>query len=107
MAKNEVIGDFKIKEKSEDNLMAQCHQWLWNTYPEHRYKFWHVANERKISLMEGAKLKAKGVLAGVPDYVVNFRGQAFYIEFKKNRGVYSTAQTTVIAALRREHIGVV
>ena len=29
---------------------------------------WHTANERKCSIQTGMKLKAMGVLAGVPDY---------------------------------------
>jgi hypothetical protein len=83
----------------EDKLLAECHKWLWNTYPFTRGLAWHVANERKVSLVEGSLLKAKGVLAGVPDYVFNFNGKTTYFEFKSAIGRLKNSQENVIESL--------
>jgi hypothetical protein len=87
---------------SEDSLQAKCHIWLWNTYPKLRFCAWHVANERKVSPREGAILKAKGVVAGVPDYVFNYAGKVYYFELKTTIGVISPAQKMVHEALRAQ-----
>lgn len=88
--------------KEEDILLAQCFQFLWNTRPELRHTFWHVANERKTSPISGAILKAKGVLSGVPDFVINYAGKTHYIEFKSKTGTLSTSQKEVHAALEKQ-----
>lgn len=77
---------------NEDSILAQCHQWIWNTYPQTRLLSWHIANERKTTPTQGAKLKAKGVIAGVPDYVLNWQGKTYYFEFKTSKGTVSKQQ---------------
>jgi len=86
----------------EDNLLSQCFKHLWNNFPESRYKCWHVANERKCSYIEGNKLKAKGVLRGVPDLVINRNSKAYYIEFKSEKGKQSQDQIIIQQALESE-----
>lgn len=89
-------------KESEDLILSQCHTWLWNTYPELRYKCWHVANERTCSAKEGAILKAKGVVSGVPDYVINHKCRSYYIEFKTDTGKLSDNQKKIINALKND-----
>lgn len=76
----------------EDRLLAQCHQFIWNTYPETRYLTWHVPNERKQTRLQGAIMKAKGVVSGVSDYVINWNTKVYYIEFKTDSGKQSENQ---------------
>ncbi len=89
---------------TEDKLLSQCHKWLWNTYSESRYCCWHVANERITSPVQGARLKAKGVISGVPDYVINHKNKVYYIEFKSETGKLSDNQFAVIQALANQNI---
>ena len=89
---------------SEDRLLAECHKWLHNTYADSENCCWHVANERKTTPRQGAILKAKGVLAGTPDYVINHNGLTYYIEFKKGDAKLKEAQNNVINALNRQKI---
>jgi len=92
---------------SEDRLLAECHKWLWNTHPETRRCSWHVANERKITPMQGAILRAKGVLSGVPDYVFNWNGKTYYFEMKTATGRLSPTQKKVISSLQKQNFNVV
>ena len=87
---------------SEDKLQAQIHIWLWNNYPELRGCFWHVANERKTTAKDGAVLKAKGVVSGVPDYVFNFNGKTYYFELKTSVGQLFDAQKKLHLALEKQ-----
>jgi len=61
--------------------------------------FWHIANERKTTAKDGAVLKAKGVVSGVPDYVLNYAGKTYYFELKTSKGVLSDNQKKVHTAL--------
>lgn len=87
---------------SEDRIISDCHIWLWNTYPELRFCCWHVANERKTNKIQGALLKAKGVVSGVPDYVVNIAEKTYYFEFKTEKGVLSENQKKCHESLRKQ-----
>lgn len=89
-------------KREEDILLAACHKWLWNTYPEFQYCMWHVANERETNPISGAILRAKGVVRGAPDYVFNHKGRAYYFEFKSKDGTLSPDQVKVISALRTQ-----
>jgi len=86
----------------EDKIMADCHKWLWNSFIQLRYCCWHIPNERKQSAVQGAILKAKGVVSGVPDYVINYNSKAYYIEFKNETGKQSESQKTVEIALKAQ-----
>jgi len=89
---------------TEDRIMSQCHKWLWNTYPETRHLCWHIANERKQNKIQGAIMKAKGVVSGVPDYVINWKMKTYYIEFKTEIGEQSENQTIVQNQLEKQKI---
>jgi hypothetical protein len=67
---------------------------------------YHIVNEGKRSLAEGAKLKREGLRKGIPDLALpvpshcgNFCG--LYIEMKTETGIVSEDQKTVIRNLRR------
>lgn len=92
---------------SEDSLLSLCHIWVFNNYPELRYCTWHIANERKQSKVQGAIMKSKGVVSGVPDYAINYDGKTLYIEFKSDIGVLSESQKKVHLALKKQGFTVV
>jgi hypothetical protein len=86
----------------EDQLLTHCHKYLWNNYPDSRLCCWHVANERKTNAIHGGQLKAKGVIAGVPDYVINHNSKTYYIEFKTDIGTITHQQFDVHKALLKQ-----
>lgn len=70
---------------SEDYIQATFHQWLWNTYPETRWLCYAIPNGGLRSAAAAAKLKATGLLSGIPDYhiaIPNVKHCGLYIEFK-------------------------
>lgn len=70
---------------SESKIQADFHIKLWNTYPRTRKLCFHVPNRYYNSILEGARYKAMGVLAGVPDYFIMIPANSYaglIIEFK-------------------------
>lgn len=80
---------------SEDKLQSEAFKWLWNTHPTTRRLFFHVPNQGAKNKIEGVKLQAMGVVAGVPDCIMMWRGTAYGFEFKTPIGVVSPAQKLV------------
>lgn len=70
----------------EDDLQIQVAQYL-----DLKRVFWfHPANERKTTPQAGARLKAKGVKAGVPDCMImlprgDYNGLAIELKHGKNK----------------------
>ena len=60
----------------------------------------HPVNEGRRTLALGARLKREGMLAGLPDLCVIYRGQAFWCELKSRRGWISHAQKECHRKLR-------
>jgi len=92
----------KEVEKSEDRLTADCYQWFHNSFPKLRGLLYHVPNGGKRDQREAAKLKAMGVVPGIPDFVFHFWKRSFFIELKTPHGNPSTAQQN-IHSLFNEH----
>ncbi len=67
----------------EDNELIAFFKAIYGTYV---YDYtWHTANERKCSITQGARMKAKGVKAGVPDVFVAIPTKLYhglFLEFK-------------------------
>lgn len=82
----------QINNKSEIRIQAECFQWAWNTHPTTRRLLFHVPNGGSRGVIEGMQLKASGVVAGVPDMVLLWRGRAYGFEMKTSTGVLSPAQ---------------
>lgn len=73
---------------SEDKLQAELFKWFWNNYPKYRLCLFHVPNEGKKNMKEAMKLKAIGVIAGIPDLILAFDRKVFFIELKKDDHSY-------------------
>jgi hypothetical protein len=80
----------------EDNLLIAIVAYVRAQYP--KVLFTHIANERKTSVIQGARLKRKGVKAGIPDLLI-FRakgdwavGLAVELKIKPNKPTASQQQ---------------
>lgn len=76
----------------EDQFQAKCFQWHWNNYQKQRGRLFHI-NQKSRNAIEGNRMKAMGVIAGVPDmcYLMP-EGRVIWIEMKTKDGVQSDAQ---------------
>lgn len=54
---------------NEDQFQAATYLYINNNYPMLRRLLFHVPNQGAKNAKEGAKLKAMGVIAGVPDLI--------------------------------------
>ena len=79
-------------EKTELRLQAECFQYHWNAYAQHRYLLFKVKNEghNRITV---ARDKATGLIPGVSDMILLIPGgQVVFFEFKTEVGKQSPAQ---------------
>jgi hypothetical protein len=79
-------------EKTESKIQQEAIMYIWNTLPETRLCLFHVPNGMFTNAREGAKFKAQGVIAGVPDLVFVWNGKTHYIEVKTEKGRLSEQQ---------------
>lgn len=76
---------------SEDKLHQDCYVWFHNTYPNLRGLLCYNLNNSKNKI-DGARNKAKGLIAGRSDMVLYYDAKAIMIEFKTSDGVQSAGQ---------------
>ncbi len=76
--------------REEEKLQAQCTQWFWNTYPEHR-RLLHCNMNNSHNRVAGAHAKAVGVVAGISDLEFVWR-KVYFIELKTATGVQKPEQ---------------
>jgi hypothetical protein len=92
-----------LQFKSEDQMLAYAFQWAWNNYPQTRRLLFHVPNEldrlpgesKQSHLRRLSQAKAKGVVAGIQDFLFLWRGRLYAFEFKLPAGTVSDAQAEV------------
>lgn len=81
----------KVKGPSENEIHLKCFQWVQKVHPE--LLIFHVANERKAHVRYHVKMKRKGVLAGVADFLAfPVNGRKFAIELKDDKGTQDADQ---------------
>lgn len=80
---------------SEEKIQSNCFLWFWNTYPEYRGLLFHVPNGGKRNSREANKLKAMGVVPGIPDLLFLWKGITYYIEMKNATGELSPDQKRI------------
>lgn len=80
----------------EASLQISVIQWLCLIKMSERCAVWHTANGGKRSKSEGTRLKAMGVVAGVPDLIFvwsrDFTTRVGAIELKVGKGTLSASQ---------------
>lgn len=88
----------RAHRQRESRLQAQCYAWCWNEHPETRRLLFHVENERSDgNVIDGAKRKAMGLVAGVSDLIMLIPKGPYHglmIEMKTEDGVQSQVQKT-------------
>jgi hypothetical protein len=89
----------KEKKQSEDKIQSDCYVWFHNTYPQHRGLLCYNLNNSKNKI-DGARNKAKGLIAGRSDMVLYYQSNAIMIEFKTSDGVQSAGQKEWEALVR-------
>lgn len=91
---------------SEKKIQAKVWKLIDNRYPQFRGMVWHTANEMYVEKRDGetekdyqkrymiilSQLKALGVVAGVPDIIIRYRGVMYWIELKIEGGRILEAQ---------------
>lgn len=85
-------------EHREDKL----HQFIWralNMLLPDDCVAWSNENRRN-GIREGARRKARGCIAGVPDMEFHYRGRALCVELKAERGRLSPEQRVLHARLK-------
>ena len=73
-------------------LQQQVYTWWHNTHPELRGTLWRVENERRRTKYEQMIAKSTGLVAGVADLNMLYRGQFYAIELKVDGGRQSQSQ---------------
>jgi hypothetical protein len=79
------------RQHIESDLQKQVMQFLTVALPPDAVAF-AVPNGGLRSPREAARMKGMGVIAGIPDIAIVYRGRSFFIELKAKHGVTSPAQ---------------
>lgn len=79
------------RNNAEEVLQRSVMQFLTVALPPDAVAY-AVPNGGLRSPREAARMKGMGVVAGIPDIAIVFRGRSFFIELKAKRGVMSAAQ---------------
>ena len=96
------VKEFEPK-LSEHEIQVACINWFRFQYP--KYLIYAIPNGGQRNKIVATKLKAEGVLAGVPDLHIPVAKQGFhglYIEMKAGRNKPSENQITIMEKFRNE-----
>jgi len=96
------VKEFEPKV-SEHEIQKCCINWFRLKYP--KYLIYAIPNGGQRNKIVAAKLKAEGVLSGVPDLHIPIAKQGFhglYIEMKAGKNKASDNQITVMEKLKNE-----
>jgi hypothetical protein len=64
--------------------------------------WWHTPNGGSRNKAEAGKLKMMGLLAGVPDLIILYKGKPHFIELKIKGNVLSDTQEALIPQIERQ-----
>lgn len=87
-------------KEQEHNIQVSCVTWFRYQYPQ--YLIWAIPNGGQRNAVVAAKLKAEGVLAGVPDlFIAVSRGSysGLFVEMKAGKNKPTDEQTDVMQRL--------
>lgn len=82
-------------KKTEDQVQNECVKWFRNTYLKKRNQLFSVPNGGKRNFIEATKLKATGLVAGIPDLIFVNAGKTIFFELKTEKGVLSDKQKLI------------
>ena len=91
---------------SHNQLQSACHLWLWNTFPSLRYlshaNINNLTTETPDARIQMAKLKAIGLVRGVLDYELYYRGVLYCFDFKVGYDKLSLEQLEFIDQIEKQ-----
>ena len=87
------------QQETEGRIQAECFQWFNNNFPNLRGLMYHVPNGGLMKGSTGNRLKAMGVVAGVPDLEFHFWKRTFFLECKTPTGRVSKEQVKIHSIL--------
>lgn len=91
-------GSTNPRQHLEDDLQAKIILLLKWSLPADA-KAWHVPNGGKRGKIEAARMTRLGVVPGLPDIHLLYRGRLYCLELKSPKGQLSAIQTQTIAKL--------
>lgn len=96
----------RARRQEEAKIQAECFRWAWNEHPETRRLLFHVENEDAHgNLIEGARRRAMGLVAGVADLILLMPRGPFHglmIEMKTLTGAQKERQRTWQALVEKQ-----
>jgi hypothetical protein len=90
-------------KQAEHNLQKACVQWFRFNYPSMKYLLFAIPNGGLRNIRVATKLKAEGVVAGVPDLflaIPNQEANGLFIEMKAGKNQLTEAQKYMIGELQ-------
>jgi hypothetical protein len=90
-------------KQNEHNLQVSCITWFHCQYPQHI--IYAIPNGGQRNVIIAAKMKAEGVLSGVPDLHIPLARKGYhglYIEMKAGKNKTTERQNAVIRKLEKE-----
>lgn len=102
MAKRLTVKEF-VPKVSEHDIQKACIEWFRLKYP--KYLIYAIPNGGQRNKIVAAKLKAEGVLSGIPDLHIPVAKQGFhglYIEMKAGKNKARENQISVMQKLSNE-----
>ena len=81
-----------MTKQTEAALQRAVVQYLTLALPPHEALFWHTPNGGWRARATAGRLKAEGVMPGVADIVIVWKGRCIAIELKAKTGSQSKAQ---------------
>lgn len=107
------------KTYTESGLQAACHTWFHNTFADHRGLGFMIHNDGAKNPIQAAQDKARGLVAGVPDWCLMvpsgaechdvggsgatvYQHLGLFVEFKVGRNGLDRLQEQRIAQLRAQ-----
>lgn len=96
------------RQSPEEGLQRVCARFLATLPPPPDGPYWTAINPIPAKSRAAAGIsKAMGMKAGVPDFLLVFQGQAYFIELKASKGSLSRPQREQIAHLDQAGAGTV
>ena len=92
-----------IKRESEHEIQVTCINWFRLAYP--KFLIFAIPNGGQRNVIVASKLKAEGVVSGIPDLHIPIAKKGFhglYIEMKAGNNKPSPNQITIMDKLRNE-----
>ena len=92
-----------MPKQSESHLQQVCVRWFRLQYPEYSKLLFAIPNAGKRLGMNGARMKAEGLLAGVPDLFLAIGSNGFngmFIEMKHGKNKPSNEQKMMLEELK-------